>query len=356
MTKQQTDIEEQPENTLGDLLRKTRHAKGTTLADAAGTTRINGKFLRALEKDDFEKLPDEIFIRGFIRLYATYLGLDPEDTFRHYILQEKLDPNKPAAKPYRDEIINDELLDRTSIFIKKSRKVLPVTILLSILILFYVLGIFFKDDNLSPSLEPVSNITNSQADNPPVEDLEKSITPVSQKPLVKSPQQAKQEVNKTKTIATAKVSSPQVEKKETQQTIKTPAIKTIEPVKVTMPVTRSEAVAPVTLPITVKVATETVPLPPKTNTTDVDFKYILEARFEENSGVSIKVDDKPQLKYNSQAGIVRIWKANEKIALTLDNGADVFLTLNGKPITIVDTEGSTATLNIPADLPESNQP
>ena len=64
---------------LGELLRRAREAKGVSLEQAEGATRVRRQYLEALEAEDFGKLPGEIYVRGFLRNYARYLGLDPEE-------------------------------------------------------------------------------------------------------------------------------------------------------------------------------------------------------------------------------------------------------------------------------------
>lgn len=353
MTKQQTDNEIHQETNLGDLFLKTRKALHKTLEEASEATRINITFLHALEQNDFEKLPDEIFTRGFIKLYASYLGLDPSDTFAHYITQENLIPNKPVARLQRSEITNSELLDRTSIFLKRSSRILPITILLSILVLFYSLGIFFKSEEQSPNklqedaaiaLAPMDQspqveaekASNNEKDKPAKKKVaapaEQPSKPVAPQPPVKSPTKAKQAI-KAENIATPKPAPATIKQPAPQTTA------TIQPV---------EPIDPATLPITVKVATSPA--------ADIDFQYILEARFEEASLLRIKVDDKPQLQYNSQAGIVRRWRAHQRIVLELDNSTGVTLILNGQPLPITTSDGTTATINIPADIPTSDNP
>ncbi len=367
MTKQQTDSEtvqeNKLENSLGDLLHRTRQSRKKTIEDAAESTRINAKFLRALEANDFGKLPDEIFTRGFIKLYATYLGLDPDDTFKHYISQEEIAPSKPEVKQQRDAVIGSELMDKTSVFIKKRSKIMPVTIMLSILVIFYLLGVFFKSaEQSSIKLQPEPETTLSQVDSAPQPDSEPPLNlkkdpvpekiteqthepakPAVRKPPVKSPSQAKQKLEPEKVVAAEPVAQAAGNLEQLP-----PATAIVQP---------DQPVEAMTLPITVKVATATTPPPEQLDGgTDVDFTYVLEARFEESSLVRVKVDDKPQLQYNSQAGIVRVWKANESIVLELDNKAGVSLTLNGQPFAITDTDDLTAIINIPADLPNSNNP
>ena len=62
--------------TVGQLLRETREARGQTLEDAERSTRIRAKFLAALEADNFAALSSTAQARGFLNNYAQYLGLD----------------------------------------------------------------------------------------------------------------------------------------------------------------------------------------------------------------------------------------------------------------------------------------
>lgn len=63
-------------NELGQWLRETREAKGLTLAEVESQTRIRQKFLAALEAEEWDLLPGEVTARGFLRKYASFLGLD----------------------------------------------------------------------------------------------------------------------------------------------------------------------------------------------------------------------------------------------------------------------------------------
>ena len=50
--------------------------RGIEFAQAEQATKIRGKYLRALEEERFELLPSETYVKGFLRTYADYLGLD----------------------------------------------------------------------------------------------------------------------------------------------------------------------------------------------------------------------------------------------------------------------------------------
>jgi cytoskeletal protein RodZ len=64
---------------IGGVLRERREAMGVTLAEAEIATRIRQKYLAALESDEWQLLPGEVVGRGFLRNYATYLGLEPTE-------------------------------------------------------------------------------------------------------------------------------------------------------------------------------------------------------------------------------------------------------------------------------------
>lgn len=65
---------------FGDKLRREREMRGVSLEEIAESTKIGTRSLRALEEDEFDKLPGGIFNRGFVRAYSRFLGLDEEQT------------------------------------------------------------------------------------------------------------------------------------------------------------------------------------------------------------------------------------------------------------------------------------
>ncbi len=69
---------------LGEWLRERREALGIDLQQAQADTRIRSRYLEALESGDFQCLPDPVVGRGFVKNYASYLGLDVEEAARLY--------------------------------------------------------------------------------------------------------------------------------------------------------------------------------------------------------------------------------------------------------------------------------
>lgn len=72
------------EPSLGSILRTAREARGIDLARAQRDTRIRLGHLLALENGDYGSLPEPVYVRGFIRLYADYLGLDSAPLIDRY--------------------------------------------------------------------------------------------------------------------------------------------------------------------------------------------------------------------------------------------------------------------------------
>jgi cytoskeleton protein RodZ len=61
---------------IGNSLREARLRQGLDFFEIEQSTKIRGKYLRALEDEQFEVLPAQTYVKGFLRSYADYLGLD----------------------------------------------------------------------------------------------------------------------------------------------------------------------------------------------------------------------------------------------------------------------------------------
>ncbi|HET7270571.1 MAG TPA: helix-turn-helix transcriptional regulator, partial [Rubrobacter sp.] len=61
---------------IGHLLERARRRRGVSLEDAEQATKIRKDYLEKLESDDHATMPEPIYVRGFVRAYANYLGLD----------------------------------------------------------------------------------------------------------------------------------------------------------------------------------------------------------------------------------------------------------------------------------------
>ncbi|WP_281698020.1 helix-turn-helix domain-containing protein [Acidaminococcus massiliensis] len=109
-------------NKIGTYLRQHREEKHLTLQQAAEQTGIREPYLAALEEGDFHKIPGDVFIRGFLRNYGNYLGLDGNGLVEAYrtgsepekILKagEELAPVPPAPSGDTPSSPGNPLLNR----------------------------------------------------------------------------------------------------------------------------------------------------------------------------------------------------------------------------------------------------
>jgi hypothetical protein len=88
--------------TVGDYLKKQRESKNISLRKVSHLTKISPFYLDCLEKDDYEKLPQGPYIKGYISSYASHIGGNAEEALKLYASVQKqrayaseLSPKKP---------------------------------------------------------------------------------------------------------------------------------------------------------------------------------------------------------------------------------------------------------------------
>jgi hypothetical protein len=84
---------------LGERLRHAREARGISPLQVEIETRIRANVIQALEEGDFESLPPEPFLRGLIRSYSNYLGVDSQEMLDLYVAD--FTPVVPLSTPNR---------------------------------------------------------------------------------------------------------------------------------------------------------------------------------------------------------------------------------------------------------------
>jgi cytoskeletal protein RodZ len=86
----------EPTPNLPERLLAARERKGVDLYRAERDTKIRARYLAALERGDYRELPGAVYTKGFLRNYALYLGLDPDDVLLQW-RRERGDPREPQA-------------------------------------------------------------------------------------------------------------------------------------------------------------------------------------------------------------------------------------------------------------------
>lgn len=91
-------------DTPGSLLKAEREKQKQSLSDIESLLKINIEYLRAIEQDDYERLPGDIFVRSYLRSYSGVLGLDAGAVLQLYnkCFKEPSAAPPPPKRPMRD--------------------------------------------------------------------------------------------------------------------------------------------------------------------------------------------------------------------------------------------------------------
>jgi cytoskeleton protein RodZ len=88
---------------FGEKMQREREMRSISLDEIAESTKISARMLRALEEEEFEKLPGGIFNKGFVRAYSRYLGLDEEQAVADYLGAEAESEQKNREYASQDQ-------------------------------------------------------------------------------------------------------------------------------------------------------------------------------------------------------------------------------------------------------------
>jgi cytoskeleton protein RodZ len=82
---------------FGISLKRERELRGVSLEEISKSTKISVRFLKAIEADRFEVLPEGVFRKSFIKSYANYLGMNEEQILHDYALE--IEPSTASQAP-----------------------------------------------------------------------------------------------------------------------------------------------------------------------------------------------------------------------------------------------------------------
>jgi cytoskeletal protein RodZ len=74
-----------PEPLTGQVLKNIRKRLGVSLSEISSRTRIHLPYLEFIEDDRYDKLPHEVYLRGYLTQYAQIVGLDPMRVVHGYL-------------------------------------------------------------------------------------------------------------------------------------------------------------------------------------------------------------------------------------------------------------------------------
>jgi cytoskeletal protein RodZ len=75
---------------IGAFLRKARETRSMSISEVSRATRIPANAIDRIEADHFDDLPGEVFARGFLRAYATAVGLPADDVLARYTAARRI--------------------------------------------------------------------------------------------------------------------------------------------------------------------------------------------------------------------------------------------------------------------------
>ncbi len=139
---------------IGERLKEAREKKGLSLYEAEDSTKIRSKYLQAIENNNFSELPGRVYVIGFLRNYARFLGLDAEELVEEY---KKI---APAEKEYEIETQSDYTPKRLAFNLKVP--IIIIAILAGIIISWY----FLAEGKVEESQKPLEGINSGDLNNP----------------------------------------------------------------------------------------------------------------------------------------------------------------------------------------------
>lgn len=141
---------------LGQYLRKLREERGKSIQDVAEETKLQERYITALEEDRFEELPGEVYAKPFLKAYAQFLGVDRKELYSRYETQRG--PTKRQVAPTVEE----------------ARAGFPRWIIVGAILIVVLAVVFLLLSLGRKGSGPVSPISGGETDTAQVEPGEKS--------------------------------------------------------------------------------------------------------------------------------------------------------------------------------------
>jgi len=92
---------------IGQILKAARERRQISVSDVIVATKMTSTFVKAIEADDFDALVAPVYARGFIKLYAGCVGLDPMPLLKQFDVSSRavpaLAPPPSKAPPRKQE-------------------------------------------------------------------------------------------------------------------------------------------------------------------------------------------------------------------------------------------------------------
>ncbi|WP_297817209.1 RodZ domain-containing protein [uncultured Lactobacillus sp.] len=152
---------------IGDKLRSARKAKGMSIEDVEKITKIQRRYLTALENNDFDQLPGDFYVRAFIKQYAQVVGLNGNELLNDF--HSEVPESKPEEYVENSIDNKSEEIRRTTrnkkglwkAYLPKAAAVIGV--FLVIFVVYLVYAHFFAPGSNQQSANQADNVTVSSS-------------------------------------------------------------------------------------------------------------------------------------------------------------------------------------------------
>lgn len=178
---------------LGEIIRREREKKGISLEYLSDITKISKDFIRAIEEENFDALPGDVYAKGFIRNISLALGLDPEEMKKLYKAKRERSYEDAVLKEAKEKLPSyDAKVDKG---VRPRRPWLLITFLLILLVggglYFYaswtgtinlLSRTFLKEPQLAqvPPAESLKSDSKTEPVNPSTQSIENKLNSSSE--------------------------------------------------------------------------------------------------------------------------------------------------------------------------------
>ena len=144
--------------TAGKRLRQAREVAGLSVAEVAAKQHLRPAVISAIESGDYRSIDSELFLKGYVRAYATHVGIDPDSVIRQ--LDQELEPlrEEQKAKVEASPLVTIERRKR-----RKQRIAKIVVVLVALAIAFY-LGSLYLAGREAPTDPVTGDVSPAEAD------------------------------------------------------------------------------------------------------------------------------------------------------------------------------------------------
>lgn len=282
---------------MSKILKQKREELGEELRDISLVVRIRTTYLKAIEEEDFCKLPAEVYAKGYIREYARYLNVPLKDavaTYQQYLNTER-QVEAPVVNDDLPEVSSRDNISPASTAIKAASFIPKIIIFVIAAALVFGIYVFVRDNWQTMGRDSVA-------------DAPKPMQPPVQQPAVQMPpaqEQPVQQANPQPQTPAANIPSAAV------------AAKPVEP-----------AAQP-------------------------RARHNLVINASEQVWIEINSDDKTKRDIIMNAGETQSFRANDIFRIKVGNAAGVKLSLNGKEMGPLGAKGEVVSLTLPAVKPQT---